>query len=106
MNPNLNYIRAQQRIADLQRAADHARPAMDAATRRPDSRDSRDSSPIVRALPMPTAHPSPEAWPDAGSGRHGRLEHLSGTHDSELLAHRRPLRDLQRVAREVLADVS
>jgi hypothetical protein len=62
MNAQLNYILARQRIADLQRAADHARLATDAGTRR---RDSRDSNPIVRALPMPTAHPSPEAWPDA-----------------------------------------
>ena len=63
MNAHLNHILAQQRIADLQRAADHARLATDAGTRR---RDARDSSPIVRALPMPTAHPSPEAWPAAG----------------------------------------
>ena len=27
-----------------------------------------DANPIVRALPMPTAHPSPEAWPDAPAG--------------------------------------
>ena len=45
MNAHLNYILAQQRIADLQRAADHARLATDAGTRR---RDSRDSSPITR----------------------------------------------------------
>ncbi len=62
MNPHLNYILAQQRIADLQRAADHARLATAAGARR---RDSGDSSPVVRALPMPTAHPSPEAWPAA-----------------------------------------
>ena len=62
MNAQLNYILAQQRIADLRRDAEHARLATDAGTRR---RDSRDSSPIVRALPMPTAHPSAEAWPDA-----------------------------------------
>jgi hypothetical protein len=62
MNPQLNYIVAQQRIADLHRAAEHARLATDAGTGR---RDSRYSSPIVRALPMPTAHPSPEAWPAA-----------------------------------------
>jgi hypothetical protein len=62
MNAHLNYIVAQQRIADLRRAAEHARLAADAGTRR---RDSRASNPIVRALPMPTAHPSPEAWPDA-----------------------------------------
>jgi hypothetical protein len=62
MNPHLYYILAQQRIADLQRAADHAQPATDAGNRR---RDSRDLSPVVRALPMPTAHPSPEAWPTA-----------------------------------------
>jgi hypothetical protein len=61
MNAHLNHILAQQRIAALQRAADHARLATDASTRR---RDSRDSNPIVHALPMPTAHPSPEAWPD------------------------------------------
>jgi hypothetical protein len=59
MNPDLNSILAQQRIADLQRAADRARLATVAGTRR---RDSHDSNPIVRALPMPTAHPSPEAW--------------------------------------------
>jgi hypothetical protein len=62
MNPHLNSILAQQRIADLQRTAEHARLATDAVTQR---RDWRDSNPIVRALPMPTAHPSPEAWPDA-----------------------------------------
>jgi hypothetical protein len=62
MNAQLNYILAQQRIADLQRAADHARLATDVGTPR---RDSRHSNPIVRALPMPTAHPSPEAWPAA-----------------------------------------
>jgi hypothetical protein len=62
MNPRLYYIFAQQRIADLQRAAEHARLATDASTRQ---RDSRDPNPIVRALPMPTAHPSPEAWPAA-----------------------------------------
>jgi hypothetical protein len=62
MNPHLHYILAQQRVADLQRAAEHARPATDASTRR---RDPRDLSPVVRALPMPTAHPSPEAWPAA-----------------------------------------
>jgi RimJ/RimL family protein N-acetyltransferase len=27
-----------------------------------------DANPIVRALPMPTAHPSPESWPDAPAG--------------------------------------
>jgi hypothetical protein len=64
MNPHLQHILAQQRIADLQRAADHARLVTEASARR---RDSRDSYPIVRALPMPTAHPSPEAWPDTGS---------------------------------------
>ena len=62
MNPHLNYILAQQHIANLQRAAEHARLAAEAGARR---RDSRDTSPIVRALPMPTAHPSPEAWPAA-----------------------------------------
>jgi hypothetical protein len=62
MNPRLDYLLAQQRIADLQRDAEHARLATDAGTRR---RDSRDLRPIVRALPMPTAHPSGEAWPDA-----------------------------------------
>jgi hypothetical protein len=62
MNSHLNYILAQQRIADLQRAAEHARLAAYAGTRR---RGSRASNPIVRGLPMPTAHPSPEAWPDA-----------------------------------------
>jgi hypothetical protein len=59
---NLQCILAQQRIADLQRAAEHARLVTDAGTRR---RDARDLSPVVRALPMPTAHPSPEAWPTA-----------------------------------------
>jgi hypothetical protein len=208
MNTRLNYILAQQHIAELQRAAERARLATDAGTRRYESRDSHDShdlSPIVRALPMPTAHPSPEAWPDANltagyepgagppqrplraaahqyrtpalddsphegrpgpalsrSGTYGGLrgarerlrpafvpdhgdeltstafsqpqtapagverseqltqlvyelldahadtEHLSETQHSELLwhAHLRYLRDLQRVAREVLADVS
>ena len=62
MNAHLHYLLAQQRTADLQRAAERARLATDAGA---DRRDSRDSSPIVRALPMPTAHPSPEAWPDA-----------------------------------------
>ena len=62
MNARLTYILAQQHIAELRRAAEHARLTTDARARR---RDSRDSSPIVRALPMPTAHPSPEAWPAA-----------------------------------------
>ena len=62
MNAHLNYIVAQQRIADLQRAAERARLATDARTGR---RDSRDATAIVRALPMPTAHPSPDAWPAA-----------------------------------------
>jgi hypothetical protein len=62
MNLHLHNILAQQRIADLQRAPDHARLATDAGTQR---RDSHDLSPVVRALPMPTAHPSPEAWPAA-----------------------------------------
>jgi predicted NAD/FAD-dependent oxidoreductase len=56
MNAQLNHIVAQQRIADLQRPSEHARLATDAGTRR------RDSNRVVRALPMPTAHPSPEAW--------------------------------------------
>ncbi len=60
MNPHLLYILAQQRIAGRQGAADDARLATDAR-----GRDSRDSSPIVRARPWPTAHPSPEAWPAA-----------------------------------------
>jgi hypothetical protein len=59
MNPHLHDTLAQQRIADLQRVAEHARLVTGAGTR------PRDSSPIVRALPMPTAHPSPEAWPAA-----------------------------------------
>jgi hypothetical protein len=62
MNAYLHYILAQQRVADLQRDAEQARLATDAGTRRSDSGDLR---PIVRALPSPTAHPSPEAWPDA-----------------------------------------
>jgi hypothetical protein len=62
MDPHLHYILAQQRVADLQRDAEQARLATDAGTRRSDSRDLR---PTVRALPSPTAHPSPEAWPDA-----------------------------------------
>jgi hypothetical protein len=45
MNPHLTYILAQQRIADLQRAAEQARLAADARTRR---RGSRDSNPISR----------------------------------------------------------
>ena len=48
MNPHLHNILAQQRTADLQRAADHARLAKDAGTRR---RDARDSSPITRLGP-------------------------------------------------------
>jgi hypothetical protein len=62
MNPHLHHILAQQRIADLQRAAEHARLVTGAGLRR---RDSPASYPMVRALPMPTAHPSPEAWPAA-----------------------------------------
>jgi hypothetical protein len=112
MNPNLSYIRAQQRIADLQRAADDARLVIDAATRRRDSRDSCDSSPIVRALPMPTAHPSPEAWPDAslpagyepgpGQGPLRALPH----HDRTQALDGSPHEGGARVACEVLADVS
>ncbi len=60
MNTQLNHLVARQRIADLQRPAEHARLATDAGTRR---RGSRESNPVVCALPMPTAHPSPEAWP-------------------------------------------
>ena len=45
MNPHLNYLLAQQRLADPQRAADHARLATEAGTRR---RDSRGSNPITR----------------------------------------------------------
>jgi hypothetical protein len=60
MNPHLYHIFAQQRIADLQRAAESARFATEAGTRQ---RDSRHPNSIVRALPMPTAHPSAEAWP-------------------------------------------
>ena len=45
MNPHLDYILAQQRIADLRRAADQPRLATDAGTRR---RDARDASPITR----------------------------------------------------------
>jgi hypothetical protein len=45
MNAELHYILAQQRIADHQRAAEHARLATDAGTGR---RDSRDSNPITR----------------------------------------------------------
>jgi hypothetical protein len=39
MNAELHYILAQQRIADHQRAAEHARLATDAGTGRRDSRD-------------------------------------------------------------------
>jgi hypothetical protein len=60
MNPHLYSILAQQRVAELQRAAERARLATDAGIRR---RGARGSNRIVRALPMPTAHPSPEAWP-------------------------------------------
>ena len=45
MNAELNYILAQERIGDLQRAAEQARLATDAGTRR---RGSRDSNPITR----------------------------------------------------------
>ena len=45
MNPHLNYIVAQQHIADLHRAAERARLARDAGTGR---RDSRVSNPIAR----------------------------------------------------------
>jgi hypothetical protein len=60
MHAQLNYIIAQEHVADLQRAAERTRLASDARTGR---RRSRDRGPIVRALPTPTAHPSPEAWP-------------------------------------------
>ncbi len=45
MNAELNCILAQERIGDLQRAAEQARLATDAGTRR---RGSRDSNPITR----------------------------------------------------------
>jgi hypothetical protein len=45
MNPHLNYIVAQQHIADLHRAAERARLARDAGTGR---RDSRVWTPITR----------------------------------------------------------
>lgn len=61
MKSHLDYILAAQRIADRQRAAEHVRLATDADIRRRDSRD----APIVRALPWPMAHPSPDAWPAA-----------------------------------------
>jgi hypothetical protein len=45
MNAQLNYIVAQQRIAELQRASERARLAKDAGT---GGRDARDSSLITR----------------------------------------------------------
>jgi hypothetical protein len=60
MHAQINYIIAQEHVADLQRAAERTRLASDAPTGR---RRLRHRGPIVRALPMPTAHPSPDAWP-------------------------------------------
>lgn len=62
MDPRLNHLLAQHRVANLHSAPEDAQLVTDAGTRR---RASRDSSPIVRALPMPTAHPPSDAWPAA-----------------------------------------
>jgi hypothetical protein len=77
MNPHLNYSLAQQRIADLQRAADHARLATDAGTRR---HDTRDSSPITRLgaqLARLTARPAPRGPREANDTARTRLAHDS-----------------------------
>jgi hypothetical protein len=60
--PQLHYILAQERIAELYRAAQRARLATEAATER---RNSRDCSPITRLsarLARLTARPAP-SWP-------------------------------------------
>ena len=77
MNPHLNYLLAQQRIADLQRAADHARLATDAGTRR---HDSRDSSPITRLgarLARLTARLAPTGPREANDAARTPLAHDS-----------------------------
>jgi hypothetical protein len=99
MNPHINYILAQQRIADHQRAANHARLATDASTRR---RDSRESYLVVRALPMPTAHPSPEAWPDASLAA-GRSPTLASPGERPALCRTRTEQELSTAARKKAA---
>lgn len=63
MHAQLNYMIAQQRVADAPRAAEHAQLASDASAGR--RRRSPRPKSIVRAPPTPTAHPSLEAWPAA-----------------------------------------
>jgi hypothetical protein len=75
MNPHLHYILAQQRIADLQRPADHARLATDAGTRR---RDARDASPITRLgaqLARPVARLCPKGYEKRTTRRELPLAH-------------------------------
>jgi hypothetical protein len=61
MNPQLNYIHAQEHIAELHRAAQRARLATEGAT----ERDSRERNPITRLsvwLARLTARLAP-SWP-------------------------------------------
>ncbi len=67
MFSNLNYIHAQEHIADLMRTADQTRLAQEAReleqSRRPRLIAVRSHGrPVVRALGGSTAHPSREAW--------------------------------------------
>ncbi len=60
--PQLHYVLAHERIAELHRAAQHARLATEAATER---RNSRDGNPITRLgapLARLTARLAP-SWP-------------------------------------------
>jgi hypothetical protein len=59
MNAQLNYIVAQQRIADLQRAAQRARLASDAGTGRRNSRDSNRITRLSARLARLTARLAP-----------------------------------------------
>ena len=77
MNPQLNYILAQQRIADLQRAADHARLATDASNRRRDTRDSRPIARLGAQLARLTARLAPTGPREANDAARTPLAHDS-----------------------------
>jgi hypothetical protein len=59
MNVQLNYIVAQQRIADLHRAAEHARLVRDAATGRGGSRESNPITRLNARISRLTPRPAP-----------------------------------------------
>ena len=77
MNPHLHYILAQQHIADLQRAANHARLATDAGTRRRDARDSRPITRLGAQLARLTARLAPTGPQAANDAARTPLAHDS-----------------------------